>query len=176
MPSAARSAARLVAEFAARPAARVANRLPLGLPLARRLVQLFQLGQLLQVSYVLILQVLPGFRLFATVVVNRISLDVVLADHLRDRTNRLHVVMKIGDVQEARLLQADVDERRLHPGQHARDLAFVDVAGKAAMLLAFEIELGQRAVFEQRDAHFERARVNDNFTFHERPGGGGRTG
>ena len=122
--------------------------LPLGLPLARRLVKLFQLGQLLQVSYVLILQVLPGFRLFATVVVNRISLDVVLADHLRDRTNRLHVVMKIGDVQEARLLQADVDECRLHPGQHARDLAFVDVAGKAAMLLAFEIELGQRAIFE----------------------------
>ena len=120
----------------------------LGLPFERRLVELFQLGQLLQVSYVLILQVSPGFRLLATVVVNRISLDVVLADHLRDRTNRLYVVMKIGDVQEARLLQADVDECRLHPGQHAGDLAFVDVAGKAAMLLAFEIELVQRAVFE----------------------------
>ena len=84
--------------------------------------------------------------------------------------------MKVRDVQEARLLQADIDERRLHPGQHTRDLAFINVPGETAMLLAFEIKFGQRAVFEQRDAHFERARINNNFTFHERPGRDGREG
>jgi hypothetical protein len=33
------------------------------------------------------------------------------------------VAVEVGDVQEGRALEADVDERRLHPGQHARHLA-----------------------------------------------------
>ena len=34
--------------------------------------------------------------------------------------------------------------------------------------MAFEIKLGQRTVFEQRDAYFKCARVDDNFAFHGR--------
>jgi hypothetical protein len=120
-----------------------------------------------------VLQVLSVLRrscFVAALAVNRIGLDVVLADHFGHRTNRLYVVMKIRDMEEARFIQADIDERRLHPGQHSRDLALIDVPGETAMLLAFEIELVQRAVFEQRNAHFERACINNNFTFHERPG------
>ena len=110
--------------------------LPIGLPLGR-LFQVFQLRQLLQV-----LRRLRFIAAAVTVAVDRIGLDVVLADHLGDRTDRLNVVVKIRDVQEAGLLQTNIDKRRLHPGQHARDLALIDVASEAAMLLALEIELG----------------------------------
>src|SRR5512146_2943838 len=134
-----------------------------------RLSKFFQLGQLLQIL-LQGLQLLWRLRLVAAIAVDRVGLDIVLADHLGDRTDRLYVVVKVRDVQEARLLQPDIDERRLHPGQHARYLALVDVAGEAPMLLTFEIELGERAVFEQRHAHFKRARIDDNFTFHERLG------
>ena len=40
---------------------------------------------------------------------------------------RLH---DVGDMQERRALEADVDEGRLHAGQHARHAALVDVAGQ----------------------------------------------
>ncbi len=45
------------------------------------------------------------------------------------------------DVQEAVLLEADVDERRLEPGQHVVDLALVDVADDRARAAALEVEL-----------------------------------
>ena len=109
---------------------------PIVLPLGR-LFQVFQFRQLLQV-----LRRLHFIAAAVTVAVDRIGLDVVFADHLGDRTDRLNVVVKIRDVQEAGLLQTNIDKRRLHPGQHARDLALIDVAGEAAMLLALEIELG----------------------------------
>ena len=46
------------------------------------------------------------------------------------------------DVQEAVSLQADVDERRLHPGQDVVDLALVDVADDRAAAAALNVELG----------------------------------
>ncbi len=45
------------------------------------------------------------------------------------------------DVQEAVLLQADVDERRLQARQHIVDLALVDVADDRAPAAALDIEL-----------------------------------
>ena len=46
------------------------------------------------------------------------------------------------DVQEAVLLEADVDERRLEPGEHVVDAALVDVADDRAGAAALEVELG----------------------------------
>ena len=46
------------------------------------------------------------------------------------------------DVQEAVLVQADVDERGLQPGQDVVDLALVDVADDRAVAAALEVELG----------------------------------
>ena len=46
------------------------------------------------------------------------------------------------DVQEAVLLQADVDERRLEPGEHVVDAPLVDVADDRARAAALEVELG----------------------------------
>ena len=46
------------------------------------------------------------------------------------------------DVQEAVLVEADVDERRLEAGQDVVDLALVDVADDRARAAALEVELG----------------------------------
>ena len=56
------------------------------------------------------------------------------------------------DVEEAVLLEADLDERRLHPGQHVVDDAEVDVAGDRAAFRALEVDLGDPAVLEDGDA------------------------
>ena len=46
------------------------------------------------------------------------------------------------DVQEAVLVEADVDERRLEAGQDVVDPALVDVADDRAAAAALEVELG----------------------------------
>src|SRR5206468_2987225 len=54
------------------------------------------------------------------------------------------------DVEEAVLLQADLDERGLHPGQHVVDGAEVDVAGDRAALRPFEVDLRDTLVLDDR--------------------------
>ena len=49
-------------------------------------------------------------------------------------------------MQEAVLVEADVDERRLEPGQDVVDLALVDVADDGAVAAALEVELGDAPV------------------------------
>ena len=56
------------------------------------------------------------------------------------------------DVQEPVLLQPDLDERRLHPGQHVVDGAQVDVARDRAALRPLEVDLGDAVVLEHGDA------------------------
>ena len=46
------------------------------------------------------------------------------------------------DVEEAVLVQADVDERGLQPGQDVVDLALVDVADDGAVAPSLEVQLG----------------------------------
>ena len=74
--------------------------------------------------------------------------------------------MKIRDVQEARFLESDIDERRLHPRQHSRDLALIDVTRQPNLPIALEVKLGEIVIFKQRDPHLECGRVNCNFSFH----------
>ena len=54
------------------------------------------------------------------------------------------------DVQEAVLLQADVDERRLQPGEDVVDPALVDVADDRAVAPALQIQLGDSIVAGRR--------------------------
>ena len=56
------------------------------------------------------------------------------------------------DVEESVLLEADLDERGLHPGQDVVDDAEVDVPGDRASLRALEIDLGDTVVLEDRDS------------------------
>src|SRR5215831_20535368 len=57
----------------------------------------------------------------------RLALGENALDRLRLRVP-VALLPDVGDVQEARAVQADLDERRLHPREHARDLPRVDVA------------------------------------------------
>src|SRR5439155_3365564 len=62
-------------------------------------------------------------------------------------------------VQEAVLLETDLDERRLHPREDVVDRALVDVAGDRAAIRPLEVHLGDPAVFEDRDpllGHIDR--------------------
>ena len=56
------------------------------------------------------------------------------------------------DVEEPVLLEADLDERRLHPGEHVVDRAEVDVPRDRPPLGALEVDLGDLVVLEQGDA------------------------
>ena len=55
------------------------------------------------------------------------------------------------DVEEAVLLEADLDERGLHAREDVVDDALVDVAGDRAPTRAFEVHLGHAVVFEHGD-------------------------
>jgi hypothetical protein len=65
-------------------------------------------------------------------------------------------------MQKGCALEPDVDERALHAGQHARDLALVDVADEAAFERAFEMQFLHRAVFDDGDARFVRRPVDED--------------
>ena len=97
---------------------------------------------------------------------DRLGLDVFFAEHFRDVVERGDAVVKIGDMQEAGFLETDIDERRLHPGQHARDLALINVSRQPNLAIALEIEFSELVIFKQRDSHFECGRVNCDFSFH----------
>ena len=72
-------------------------------------------------------------------------------------------------VQERRALQADVDERRLHAGQHALHAALVDVADDAAPALPFDEQFLQHAVLDERRAVLARRHVDQDFRRHSVP-------
>ena len=67
---------------------------------------------------------------------------------------RAAVDVDVGDVQERGALEADLDERRLHAGQDASDLADVDVADPAALELALDVQLLHGAALDHGDARF----------------------
>ena len=69
------------------------------------------------------------------------------ADQVLDALAVVALALELGrddlvDVEEAVLLEADVDERGLHAGQHVVDDALVDVAGDRAAVGALEVDLG----------------------------------
>ena len=72
------------------------------------------------------------------------------------------VHMHVGHMQERGALEADVDERRLHAGQHAGDASGVDVADQPALQRAFDMELLHRAVLDHGDARFLRSPVDED--------------
>ncbi|MCY1427025.1 hypothetical protein D9M71_428550 [compost metagenome] len=55
-------------------------------------------------------------------------------------------------MDERRTFQADIDEGRLHAGQHANHLAFVDIPDDATALRALDMDFLQDAVFHHRHA------------------------
>jgi hypothetical protein len=80
----------------------------------------------------------------------------------------LAVLPDVGDVQERRALEADLDEGALHAGQHARDAPEVDVADQTPRAGALDVQLLHDALLEHRDAGFLRGYVDEDFMGHRR--------
>src|SRR5262245_49391847 len=71
-------------------------------------------------------------------------------------------------VQEAVTFEPKIDEGRLHPRQHLRDPALVDVADNAARALALDEDLRDLVVLENCDPCFVGARGDDHLLAHAR--------
>src|SRR6266850_1449344 len=91
---------------------------------------------------------------------------LALGQDLFDRLSGLAVLPDVGDVQERRALEADVDEGRLHAGQHARYAAHVDVAHQPAAARALDQELLHHAGRDHGDPRLARGHVDEDFLTH----------
>src|SRR5207253_5249201 len=65
-------------------------------------------------------------------------------------------------VQERGALETDLDERRLHAGQHARYAPLVQVAHEPAAAQALDVDLLHRAVLEDGGAGLARRDVDQD--------------
>ena len=70
------------------------------------------------------------------------------------------------DVQKSRPRETELDECRLHAGQHARDPPLVDVAHEAAATRALDEHLLQHPALEQRGARLAGCDVDEDFRAH----------
>ena len=78
----------------------------------------------------------------------------------------LAVLPDVGDVQERGALESDLDERRLHSRQDARDPAQIDVADQAARAGALDVQLLHDALLEHRYARLLRRDVDEDVVTH----------
>ena len=76
------------------------------------------------------------------------------------------VAPDVGDMQERRAIQADLDEGRLHARQHAAHDAEVGVADQSARRTALHMQFLGSALFHHRDPRFLRGHVDEDFFLH----------
>ncbi len=105
-----------------------------------------------------------GRGAFYGLVARRGRVPVVAIDKL---FHRLHLIEDIGHVEKGRLFQADIDEGRLHAGEHPDDLPLVDVAHDSPLPAAFDIQLGDVAVLQQGHPGLVGGLVDDQFLGHK---------
>src|SRR5262245_60159552 len=72
------------------------------------------------------------------------------------------LVEVVTHVEEGRLLEADVDEARLHPGQDTGHAALRDHPRHIAIAFAFDVELGEAAALQQGDPSLASAGIDDD--------------
>ena len=78
----------------------------------------------------------------------------------------LTMLPDVGDVQERRAFEADLDERALHAGKHARDATVIDVADQAPRALPLDVQLLHDRLLEHRDAGLLRRYVDQDLVRH----------
>src|SRR4029077_1871322 len=78
----------------------------------------------------------------------------------------LAMLPDVGDMQECRALEADLDERALHAGQHARDAAETDVADETARARTLDVQFLDDTLLEHRDPGFLRRYVDEDLVRH----------
>ena len=74
----------------------------------------------------------------------------------------LALLEHVGDMQEGRAFEADLDEGALHARQHPLDLAQVDVADDAAAGRALDVQLLHHRVLEHGDPGLLRGDVDED--------------
>ena len=72
----------------------------------------------------------------------------------------------VGGMEEGGPIQADVHERRLHPGQHPTDSTLVDVPDQTATLGALDDDLLHHAVLDHGDPGFRRRDIDQDLFAH----------
>ena len=96
-----------------------------------------------------------------------VDVAVVLAfRHVELVTGDVRVEEYVSDVEERRLVQADVYERRLHARKHTRDATLVDVTDDAPVFFSLEIKLSDVALLDQRDTGLPTRGVDDENAAH----------
>ena len=91
-------------------------------------------------------------------ILDRLHHDLLAAgDQVGDLLAVVPLALELGhddlvDVEEAVLLEADLDERGLHAREDVVDRPEIDVAGDRAALRPLEVDLGDAVVLEDRDA------------------------
>ena len=78
----------------------------------------------------------------------------------------------VRDVEEAVAFETEVNERRLHAGQHFRYPALVQIANDTARALALDEDFGDLIFLENRDPCFVGARGDDHLLGHARNSAG----
>jgi hypothetical protein len=94
------------------------------------------------------------------------ALAEALAAGLSLPAARVDVGHQVGHMQEGGAIQADVDEGRLHAGQHTRDLAEVDIADQAALERALDQHVLHRALLDHGDPGLLRRPVDEYVLCH----------
>ena len=74
----------------------------------------------------------------------------------------------VRDVEEPVALEADVNERALHAGQHFRHPALVEIGDDSAMPLALDENLGDEIFLEDGDHRLVPVGRDDHFLLHSR--------
>ena len=101
---------------------------------------------------------------------------LAFAQHARDRLQRALAMLVHGarlddvrDVQERRLVEPDVDERRFHARQHASDRALQDGADEPDLLRPLDADVDEHAVLDGRDPRLLGRHVDQQFCAHGGP-------
>ena len=72
----------------------------------------------------------------------------------------------VGDMQECRPIQADVDKGRLHARQYAFDLAEIDVADDATVAAALDVQILHHAELHHCNAGLLRGDIDEDLIAH----------
>ncbi|PKO52797.1 MAG: hypothetical protein CVU28_09955, partial [Betaproteobacteria bacterium HGW-Betaproteobacteria-21] len=78
----------------------------------------------------------------------------------------LAVAPDIGHMEKGGTLETDLDEGRLHTGQHAHDLAQIHVADDAATGGPFDVQLLHDTLFNDRDPRLLRGEIDQELDTH----------
>src|SRR5690242_5665794 len=71
------------------------------------------------------------------------------------------ILEDVADVQKGVPIEADIDERRLHPGKDPRHSAFVDASDQRELFFALDVDFDQLTFFQNCDAPLMGGRGNN---------------